>query len=172
MALRKDFRDFVFRGNVVDLAVAVVVGGAFGKIVTALVEDLVMPFVGIVLPSGQWREWIWSPVANLHLKVGHFVGSVVDFVIIAFAIFLVLVKFVGGIKTASDPRWSLRGPAPMPGVDPHLRQALPRLHEPRHRDVALRRSGKKRVRGLWVPLTRFFGPRGQLSCRPRVVREV
>jgi large conductance mechanosensitive channel len=102
MALRRDFREFVFRGNVVDLAVAVVVGGAFGKIVTALVEDLVMPFVGIVLPSGQWREWIWSPVPNLHLKIGHFVGSVVDFVIIAFAIFLVLVKFVGSIKNVVD----------------------------------------------------------------------
>jgi large conductance mechanosensitive channel len=104
MSLRRDFREFVFRGNVVDLAVAVIVGGAFGKIVTALVEDLVMPFVGIVLPAGQWREWIWSPVANLHLKVGHFVGSVVDFVIISFAIFLVLVKFVGSIKNVVDPR--------------------------------------------------------------------
>jgi large conductance mechanosensitive channel len=103
MSLKRDFREFVFRGNVVDLAVAVVVGGAFGKIVTALVEDLVMPFVGIVLPSGQWREWVWSPVSNLHLKVGHFVGSVVDFVIIAFAIFLVLVKFVGGIKNRVGP---------------------------------------------------------------------
>jgi large conductance mechanosensitive channel len=104
MSLKKDFREFVFRGNVVDLAVAVVVGGAFGKIVTALVEDLVMPFVGVVLPSGQWREWVWSPIPNLHLKIGHFVGSIVDFTIIAFAIFLVLVKFVGSIKDRVDPK--------------------------------------------------------------------
>jgi large conductance mechanosensitive channel len=103
MSLRKDFREFVFRGNVVDLAIAVIVGGAFGKIVTALVEDLVMPFVGIVLPSGQWREWVWSPIPSLHLKIGHFVGSVIDFLIIAFAIFLVLVKIVGTVKNKIDP---------------------------------------------------------------------
>ncbi len=103
MSLKKDFREFIFRGNVVDLAIAVVVGGAFGKIVTALVEDLVMPFVGIVLPSGLWREWVWSPLPSLHFKIGHFVGSVIDFVIIAFAIFLVLVKVVGTVKNRIDP---------------------------------------------------------------------
>jgi large conductance mechanosensitive channel len=103
MSLRKDFREFVFRGNVVDLAIAVVVGGAFGKIVTALVEDLVMPLVGIVLPAGQWRDWVWSPIPNLNLKIGHLASSVIDFVIIAFAIFIVLVKFVGGLKNKIDP---------------------------------------------------------------------
>jgi len=112
MSLKKDFREFVFRGNVVDLAIAVVVGGAFGKIVTALVEDLVMPLVGIVLPSGQWRDWVWSPVHNLNLKVGHFASSVIDFVIISFAIFIVLVKFVGGLKDKLDPKVAITRSCP------------------------------------------------------------
>src|SRR5688500_9216690 len=52
------FRDFAFKGNVVDLAVGVVIGAAFGKIVTGLVDGLIMPLVGLLLPSGHWREFV------------------------------------------------------------------------------------------------------------------
>lgn len=102
MALRDEFRKFLFRGNVVDLAVAVVVGAAFSKIVSALVDDLVMPIVSVLLPAGGWRDFTVSPTAKMTFKLGHFIGSVVDFVIVSFVIFLVLVKFVSFVTRTHD----------------------------------------------------------------------
>jgi large conductance mechanosensitive channel len=91
----KEFRDFINKGNVVDLAVAVVIGGAFGKIVSALVSDLVMPFVNAVMPQGDWRKWEVTP---LHFRVGDFLGTLVDFAIVAFVIFIIMVKVVGTVN--------------------------------------------------------------------------
>jgi large conductance mechanosensitive channel len=95
MSLLSDFRSFALKGNIVDLAVAVVIGGAFGKIVTAIVSDLIMPLVGAVLPSGEWRTFTVTP---LKLQVGHLIGEVVDFGIIAFVLFLVTIKLMGALK--------------------------------------------------------------------------
>lgn len=94
MSIMKEFRDFAVRGNVVDLAVAVVVGGAFGRIVTALVDGVIMPAVG-VLVSGMdlsklavvLKEAQGEKPAVL-LTYGKFLQAVVDFLIIAFVIFL------------------------------------------------------------------------------------
>jgi large conductance mechanosensitive channel len=85
------FRKFLLRGNVVDLAVAVVIGGAFGKIVSALVADLVMPLINFVQPGGEWRNWT---VTSLHFKVGDFLGAVVDFFLIALVLFLIVTRIV------------------------------------------------------------------------------
>jgi large conductance mechanosensitive channel len=87
-----DFKEFISRGNVVDLAVAVIIGGAFGKIISSLVEDVVMP--GIVNPivsqaGTDWREATIGP----DIRIGSFIGSIVDFLIIAFVIFLVVQAF-------------------------------------------------------------------------------
>ena len=92
----EDFKKFAFKGNVVDLAVGVIIGGAFGKIVSALVADVVMPLVALVMPSGNWRENGWvlrqaqagqDPVV---LRYGEFMGAVVDFFIIALVLFLLV----------------------------------------------------------------------------------
>jgi large conductance mechanosensitive channel len=91
MKLVSEFKTFLSRGNVVDLAIAVVIGGAFGKIVSALVADLVMPLVNFVMPQGDWRKWEVTP---LHFRIGDFLGTVVDFVIVAVVIFLVMVKLI------------------------------------------------------------------------------
>jgi large conductance mechanosensitive channel len=88
----KEFGAFIKKGNVVDLAVAVVIGAAFGKIVSAAVSDLVMPLVNALVPQGDWRKWEVSP---LHFRVGDFLGTVVDFLIVAVVIFLVMIKLVG-----------------------------------------------------------------------------
>src|SRR4029079_15083500 len=104
MKVLKEFRDFINKGNVVDLAVAVVIGGAFGKIVSALVADMVMPLVNAVIPEGDWRKWEVSP---LHFRVGDFLGTVVDFTIVAFVVFIVMVKIVGKLNrktTAPDTK--------------------------------------------------------------------
>jgi large conductance mechanosensitive channel len=100
MSFLSDFKTFAFKGNVIDLAVGVVIGGAFGKIVTALVADVVMPAVSLVLPSGDWRS---SGVVLRHaanskddviLKYGDLFGAVIDFVIVALVLFLFVSKFV------------------------------------------------------------------------------
>jgi large conductance mechanosensitive channel len=93
MQFVKDFKAFALKGNVVDLAVAVVVGGAFGKIVTALVSDIIMPLVGKALPGQEWRTFEVSG-----LKLGDFIGSVVDFFIIAIVLFVVVVKMMGALR--------------------------------------------------------------------------
>jgi len=95
MSVLKEFREFINKGNVVDLAVAVVIGGAFGKIVSALVADLVMPLVNSVMPQGDWRKWEVTP---LHFRIGDFLGTVVDFTIVAFVVFIVMVKLVGRVN--------------------------------------------------------------------------
>ena len=99
MSFRKDFQDFVFRGNVVDLAVGVMIGAAFGKIVGATVDDLVMPIVSALLPDGDWRKFTIEPIAGVKLLVGHLLGVAIDFLITAAVLFMVLVKFIGSLRT-------------------------------------------------------------------------
>jgi large conductance mechanosensitive channel len=95
MALWEDFKTFALKGNVLDLAVAVVIGGAFGKIVTALVADIIMPLVGLVTPNQEWRTW---QTPGMKLKVGDLMGAVVDFMIVAIVLFLVVVKLGGRFR--------------------------------------------------------------------------
>lgn len=95
MSFVRDFKAFAIKGNVFDLAVAVVIGAAFGKIVSALVADLIMPLVGAVLPGQDWRTF---EVTSLHLKVGDFLGTVVDFALIALALFIVVQRGVGRLS--------------------------------------------------------------------------
>ena len=87
--LLQDFKAFALKGNVVDLAVAVVIGGAFGKIVSALVADIIMPLVNAVQRGGEWRNWT---VTSLNFKVGDFLGAVVDFFLIALVLFLIVTR--------------------------------------------------------------------------------
>jgi large conductance mechanosensitive channel len=91
MSMKDEFKAFVMKGNVIDLAVAVVVGGAFGKIVTAFVDGIVMPLVTYVLPANiKWEEWVLGK-----FRIGAVLGATVNFLIIALVIFLVLIKFLG-----------------------------------------------------------------------------
>lgn len=91
MSLKDEFKTFIMKGNVVDLAIAVVVGGAFGKIVTAFVDGIVMPLVTMVLPANiKWEEWVLGK-----FRIGSVLGATVNFLIIALVIFLVLIKFLG-----------------------------------------------------------------------------
>jgi large conductance mechanosensitive channel len=90
MSMKEEFKAFIVKGNVIDLAVAVVVGGAFGKIVAAFVEGIVMPLVTYVLPANiKWEEWVLGK-----FRVGAVLGATVNFLIIALVIFLVLIKFL------------------------------------------------------------------------------
>ncbi|CAG9611362.1 Large-conductance mechanosensitive channel [Bacillus rhizoplanae] len=87
-----EFKKFALKGNVMDLAVGVVIGGAFGKIVSSLVNDIIMPLVGILL-GGVDFTGLSYPVGDAALKYGAFIQTIVDFFIIAFSIFLFIKLF-------------------------------------------------------------------------------
>jgi large conductance mechanosensitive channel len=105
----KEFQEFAVKGNVIDLAVAVIIGGAFGKIVSSLVADIVMPLVGVIIGGVNFSNWHWTlkhavlDGAGSVLKpavvmnVGIFVQNIFDFLIIALAIFF-MVKLIGRLK--------------------------------------------------------------------------
>ena len=85
----KEFRDFAMRGNVIDLAVGVIIGGAFGKIVASLVNDILFPLIGLLLGGVNLAEKAVT-VGSAVVKWGSFVQSIIDFTIIAFVIFLII----------------------------------------------------------------------------------
>ena len=86
----KEFRDFLLKQNALALAVAVIIGAAVSKVVSGIVDDLVMPIVGILLPGGEWRSAQLTLSGNNAIKYGDLAGRLVDFVIILFVTFLIL----------------------------------------------------------------------------------
>jgi len=96
MSMMKEFREFAVKGNVVDLAVAVIIGGAFGKIVSSLVGDVVMPLVGVLL-GGVNFTGLAVKIGSASIQYGKFLQSCVDFLIIAWVIFLA-VKLINRVK--------------------------------------------------------------------------
>ena len=100
MALRnlwQEFKAFAMKGNMIDLAVAVVIGGAFGAIVSSLVADIIMPAVSYVLPAGMsYESWAIGNEAK-PIRIGKFLATIVNFLIVAIAVFVVIVKIMGGM---------------------------------------------------------------------------
>ncbi|CAN5774028.1 large conductance mechanosensitive channel protein MscL [soil metagenome] len=108
MSMSEDFKKFAFKGNVVDLAVGVIIGAAFGKIVAALVADLIMPLVALIMPSGDWRasgiilRAAADPKDSVILKYGDFLGALVDFGVIAVVLFLIVSKIMSRIPKKEE----------------------------------------------------------------------
>ena len=96
MSVMKEFKEFAIKGNVVDLAVGVIIGAAFGKIVSSLVEDIVMPLVGALLGGLNFAA-LTLRVGEATLKYGKFLQTCLDFLIIAWAIFM-MVKIINRLK--------------------------------------------------------------------------
>lgn len=92
----KDFKKFIIRGNVMDLAIAVIIGGAFGKIVTSFVNDIIMPLLGVLLGKVDFKslKWVIKPAVGDNPEVavayGNFIQNTVDFLIIAAVIFIMI----------------------------------------------------------------------------------
>ena len=110
----KGFKDFISRGNVVDMAVGVVMGSAFGTIVTSLVEKIIMPLVGIIVGGVNIAD-LSVKVGNATLGYGAFLQAIINFLIIAFSIFL----FVKAINTATS-KFKKAEEEAAPAVDPQL----------------------------------------------------
>ena len=85
----KEFKEFISKGNVLDLAVGVIVGGAFGKIVTSLVDDIIMPIIGLIIGGIDFSR-LSLKIGDATVKYGMFIQNIVNFLIIAFSIFLVV----------------------------------------------------------------------------------
>ncbi|KAF1687343.1 large conductance mechanosensitive channel protein MscL [Pseudoxanthomonas broegbernensis] len=108
MGMIGEFKEFAMRGNVIDLAVGVVIGAAFGKIVTALVDKVIMPPIGLLIGGIDFSQWVWTlkaagvdaageAVPAVTIGIGEFLNTMIQFVIVAFAIFL-LVKVVNRLS--------------------------------------------------------------------------
>lgn len=100
----KEFRDFAFKGNMIDLAIGVIIGAAFGKLIDSLVKTIFMPFIDLFIPGDQgYRAWSFT-VNGKEFRYGEFLGELVNFLIVAFAIFLFIKKFLGWMaETKQDP---------------------------------------------------------------------
>ena len=96
----KEFKEFISRGNVMDLAVGVVIGGAFQKIVTSLVEDIIMPAISVLTGKIDFSDMMFS-VEGASIKYGNFITTIVNFLIISFSIFLV-VKYINKLNKIKE----------------------------------------------------------------------
>jgi large conductance mechanosensitive channel len=93
--LLDEFKSFAFKGNVVDLAVGVIIGGAFGKLVDGMVKNVLMPVIGVIMPGDQGYLGWKLVVGAKEIPYGLFLGEIVNFIIVAFALFLFIKKFLG-----------------------------------------------------------------------------
>jgi large conductance mechanosensitive channel len=96
-SLLDEFKAFAFKGNVIDLAVGVIIGAAFARIVDSLVKNIMMPLIGVVLPGQQgYVGWKWD-INGKEVPYGLFIGEVVNFLIVALALFIFIAKFLGWV---------------------------------------------------------------------------
>jgi large conductance mechanosensitive channel len=96
-SLLDEFKQFALKGNVIDLAIGVIIGAAFGKIVDSLVKHIIMPLVSVVVPGKEgYLQWKWV-IDGKEVPYGLFIGEIVNFVILAVVLFIFIVKFLGWV---------------------------------------------------------------------------
>jgi large conductance mechanosensitive channel len=93
MGFLTEFKNFAIKGNVVDLAIGVIIGAAFSKIITSVVDDIIMPLINPVMPKGNWQQLVIYP----GMKLGNFMAVLLNFVIVAFVLFLI-VKAINRVR--------------------------------------------------------------------------
>lgn len=135
-----EFKEFAMRGNVVDMAVGVIIGAAFGKIVTSLVNDIIMPVIGVLTGGTNFTEYKWvikegvtqgTEIITPEVAVtwGAFVQTIVDFLIIAFCIF-VAIKFINKLSRKKEPE-----PAPAAPAGPTQEELLTEIRDLLRKDI-------------------------------------
>jgi large conductance mechanosensitive channel len=115
----KEFRDFINRGNVIDLAVAVIIGGAFGAIISSLVNDIIMPLIGLLMGGVDFAS-LAIQVGDAQVLYGSFIQAVVNFLLIAFVLFLI----VRGFNKLQESRAKEEEAAPPPPPEPSPEEKL------------------------------------------------
>ena len=130
-SLWNEFKSFAFKGNVIDMAVGVIIGNAFGAIVKSLVDHIIMPLVSIVMPSKEGYAG-WRPsVLGAEIPVGEFFGNVINFLIVALVLFIFIVKFLGWLTRTKKQEAAA---PPPPTKDQELLMEI--------RDLLKRQSGE------------------------------
>ena len=128
MSFASEFKAFAMRGNVVDMATGIVIGAAFGKIVSSLVGDVIMPPIGVLLGGVDFSQigWVLKPAMGdkpaVVLGIGKFIQAILDFLVIAFVIFMV-VKAVNRMKREEPPA-APAGPTPTERLLTEIRDLL------------------------------------------------
>jgi large conductance mechanosensitive channel len=127
LSLWEEFKAFAFKGNVVDLAVGVIIGAAFGNIVKSLVDSIIMPLIALVMPGDKGYEgWVYE-VNGKTIPFGQFLGALVNFLIIALVLYVFIVKFLGWIM-----RDKKEEPPPPPTRDQELLMEIRDLLKKEH----------------------------------------
>lgn len=120
LSMLDEFKNFAFKGNVVDLAIGVIIGAAFGKIVDSLVKNVLMPVLGVLLPGeGGYLGWKVT-VAGQDIPYGLFIGEVVNFLIVALALYVFIVKFLGWVARSRRQEAAAPPPPPAPSREEQL----------------------------------------------------
>lgn len=134
MGVASEFREFIARGNVIDLAVGVIIGASFGKIVTSLVDQVIMPPIGLLLGKVDFSklEWVLVPedpatgaVEKVAIQYGAFINTLIQFLIVAFVVFL-LVKAINRLRReqAAQPEAAPAAPTPTEALLAEIRDEL------------------------------------------------
>lgn len=131
-SLIEEFKAFAFKGNIVDMAIGVIIGGAFGKIVTSFVNDIVMPGVTALIAMGGAKDageglksLAYTTAAGVTIPYGSFIGGVLDFLIVAIVVFLVMKKFLGFMQNMRKQEETPAAP-PAPRLRRRKNSFLPR----------------------------------------------
>jgi large conductance mechanosensitive channel len=139
-ALFDEFRKFALKGNVVDLAIGVIIGAAFGAIVKSLVDDIIMPLIGLIFPGGRGYEgWVWH-VGDKSVPYGKFLGAVVNFLIVALVLYIFIVNFLGWIMKSRQAQAAV---PPPPTKDQELLTEI--------RDLLKQRGAEAEIRPVPPP---------------------
>lgn len=117
LTLFEEFKSFAFKGNMVDLAVGVIIGAAFGKIVDALVKKVIMPLIGALTGGGaegatEWAKKLTATVNGVEIPYGEFLAELISFVIVAFVLFVVIVKLLGAVMSLKKKEAAAPPPPP------------------------------------------------------------
>lgn len=130
--LLEEFKAFAFKGNIVDMAIGVIIGGAFGKIVTSFVNDIVMPCVTALIAMGGAKDageglksLAYTTEAGVAIPYGSFIGGIVDFLIVALVVFFVMKKFLGALQNMKKAEEKpAEPPAPPAPPEPSAEEKL------------------------------------------------
>ena len=123
MGFISEFKEFAMKGNVMDMAVGVIIGGAFGKIVSSMVDDVLMPLIGMVTGNVDFTNLVFQIGDGEDaavLKYGNFIQNTVDFIIVAFCIFLLLKGINKLNRKKEEPKAEEPAPAPEPSAEEKL----------------------------------------------------
>ena len=118
MGFLKEFKTFAMKGNVMDMAVGVIIGGAFGKIVSSLVDDVLMPVIGMLTGGIDFKDLALT-VGDANIKYGNFLQNVIDFLIIAFSIFI-MIKAINRLIHTRDEATQAPPAPPAPSKEEQL----------------------------------------------------